>query len=250
MEKETLIDKLNVIITKAGTAIIMNLMFVLCCIPIVTIGQAWCGLMSAIRYNIRGEGWFAGFKKGFRTRFLRGTISWCVMLAIIVLSIVDIRQYTLTSVSTVYPISSIVIFALMAMMAMSLLVLNVYIHTSVGNWINNAAKLVFRAPLQLLVCAAAAWLPVLMLIFWPDWAYFLIMVFVVVYFTLVALATTILMKDPLVEFLVEARMEGTLLSEEGKTPEPKEGADGVDGEYEENGSDEEEEIHETESAEE
>ena len=228
MEKETLIDKLNRIITMAGTAIMMNLLFLVCCLPVVTIGQAWCGLMSAIRYNIRGESWFAGFKKGFKTRFLRGTIAWCVMLVIIVFAIVDIRQYTLTNVSTVYPISSCVIFALMAMMAMSLLVLNVYIPTNVGTWINNASKLVFRAPLQLLACGVAVWAPVLLMIFWADWAYFLIMIFVVAYFTLVALATTMLLKEALVEFLVEARAEGTLLSEEGKRPDRTEASEEAD----------------------
>ena len=65
-----------------SNAATVNFLFLLCCIPIVTIGQAWCGLYSAIRYAIRGDGWFSGFKAGIKTRFLRGVIAWTVCMAV------------------------------------------------------------------------------------------------------------------------------------------------------------------------
>jgi hypothetical protein len=42
------------------------------------------------------------------------------------------------------------------------------------------------------------------------------MIFVVAYFTLVGLGTTILLKDPLMEYLIDARAAGTLIAEEGR----------------------------------
>ena len=81
-EKETLIEKIGKILTKVGTAVMMNLLFLVCSLPIVTMGQAWCGLMSALRYQIRGDSWWDGFKFGFKTRFLRGTVAWCALLAV------------------------------------------------------------------------------------------------------------------------------------------------------------------------
>ena len=219
-EKETLIDKLGRIISKVGTAIMMNLLFIICCLPVVTIGQAWCALMSAVRYQIRGDSWWDGFKFGFKTRFLRGTVAWCVLLAVDVLLLLDVMQYTAANVSLIYPITSSIMFALMTMLTAAVMTLNVYIPTGIGKWISNAASMVFRAPLQLLVIAAVTWLPVLLFAFRFDIFYFVIMIFVVVYFTLAAFGTTILLKEPLVEFLVAARAEGSLLAEEGR-PSPR-----------------------------
>ncbi len=221
-EKETLLDKLGRLITMAGTAILMNLLFLAACLPVVTIGQAWCGLISAVRYNIRGDSWFQGFKYGFKTRFLRGTLAWCALLLVDALMLIDVMTYSRVEGYTVQLIGACVMFALMTMLTAGTLVLNVYIPTNVGNWLRNAAGMIFKAPLQLLVSAALMWLPVLLFIFWFDIFYFAGIIFVVAYFPLVVLGMTILLKDTLVEYLVEARAEGTLIAEEGKRAETAE----------------------------
>ena len=162
-EKETLNEKLGRVISMAGSAILMNLLFLVSCLPIVTIGQAWCGLLSAIRYNIRGEGWFAGFKKGYKTRFWRGSIVWCVMLAIDAYLLLDLH-HAVAQEYLVPLIAACVMFALAAMVTTSFLVLNVYIPTKVGEWIRNAVDMVFKAPIALLGAAVLLWLPVILVL--------------------------------------------------------------------------------------
>ena len=213
-EKETLIDKLGAWINRAGTALMMNLLFLLACLPIVTIGQAWHGLMSALRYNIRGESWFKGFQKGYKTRFLRGTVAWSLLSVLVMKMLFDL-VYNLENDLLVPAVASAAMFALMAMLLTAFMTLNVYIPTSVGNWITNSVNMVFKAPLQLLVCAALFWAPVVMIMFWTEIAYYVSMVFVVMYFTLAAMAHTVILKDVLVDYLVQARENGTLLAEEG-----------------------------------
>lgn len=213
-EKETLIEKLGAWINKAAIGLVINLLFLLACLPIVTIGQAWHGLMSALRYNIRGESWFKGFQKGFKTRFWRGTIAWTALLLIVIKMLFDMVAYLEAGIM-VPAIAAAVMFALMAMLLMAFMTLNVYIPTSVGNWITNSVNMVFKAPLQLLVCAGLFWAPVIMMMFWPEIAYYVSMVFVVMYFSLVGMAHTVLLKDVLVDYLVQARENGTLLAEEG-----------------------------------
>lgn len=215
-EQETLIDKIGRILTKVGTAVMMNLMFLICCLPVVTIGQAWCALMSAVRYQIRGDSWWDGFKFGFKTRFLRGTVAWCALLVLDVWMLLDVLQYTAAQVSLVYPITACIMFALMTMVTAAFLALNVYIPTDISNWIKNAASFIFKAPLQLLVTAALFWAPVLLCLYRFDYFFYFIMIFVVAYFTLAALGTTILLKEPLMDFLIDARKEGTLIAEEGR----------------------------------
>lgn len=222
MEKETIIDKIGRVITKIGNYLLMNIAFLIGCLPIITIGQSWCALMSAVRYQIRGDSWWDGFKFGYKTRFARVTVTWCILLALIVITFMDVtrfialpEQYSLGRV-----IASGVMFALVAMNITAFMALNVYIPTSTENWINNSVGMIFKAPLQLLLSAALFWGPLWLSyadsilglgIFFPC-----IMIFVAIYFVLAALATTILLKGTLIDYLIDARIEGTLISEEGR----------------------------------
>ena len=218
-EKETLLEKLARYISMAGNAIMMNLLFLAACLPIVTIGQAWCGLMGALRYNIRGEKWFTGFKVGFKTRFLRGTVAWCIGLLAGMFLLNDINNALVNS-AVVPLIGACLMFAITIMLLMSSLCLNVYIPTSVSDWIKNTVNLTVRACLPLLLCAGLFWLPVVAALLW-DLVFVVFeagMIFLCAYFTLIALATTLLMKDHLVWVLLEARANGTLTAEEGNLP--------------------------------
>ncbi len=225
-EKETIIDKLGKYISMAGNAIMMNLLFLVSCIPVFTIGASWCGLLTAIRYYIRGEKWFTGFKTGFKTRFLRSTIAWCVMLIPNIYFLLDVR-YTYASFQQVgfahlTPfIGAVLMFVLSAMITVSLLIFNVYIPTKVGDWLRNSVNLLFKVPLELLGCAAMFWFPVVVFSV-QEWQFIFVyglMIFVALYFTLAAMGNTLLLKNALVQYLLKARADGILIAEEGKKPE-------------------------------
>lgn len=220
-EKKTLLDKVSHVVTLAGTVILMNLMFLIASLPIVTIGPAWCGLLSSIRYNIRGDGWFSGFKAGFCTRFWRSLIIWCVCLPLCLFFLNDLNQALINN-DIAYCIVSGIFFALAGMLTTALLTLNVYIPTSLSNWLKNSVNF-FRHPLPLLAAAALFWAP-LVLALLVDMLIFLqiIMIFVAAYFALAAVCATMLLKDPLIDFLLDARADGTLTAEEGSAPQTEE----------------------------
>lgn len=202
--------------TMLGTGIMMNLLFVVACLPVVTIGQAWHGLLSAVRYQIRGDNWFDGFKHGFKTRFWRGTISWTLMLVADMLVLIDIKTHLDQGTGIVPVTASCVMFALATMVTLSLIILNVYVPTDVNNWVRNAVNMVFKAPHWLLLAAAVMWLPMLIYTFYKDIFILTVMIYVAAYYALAALVITLVLKDLLVEFLTQARADGTLTAEEGK----------------------------------
>ena len=68
----------------AGTAIMINLAFLICCLPVVTIGPAVCGMYAALRYVVRGDGWFTGFVAGIKKNFIRNALVGSVLLIMIV----------------------------------------------------------------------------------------------------------------------------------------------------------------------
>ena len=57
-EKQTIFQKFMGVVNKIGSAIMLNLLFLVSCIPVVTIGNATAGLYSAVRFSIRGDSTF------------------------------------------------------------------------------------------------------------------------------------------------------------------------------------------------
>lgn len=220
-EKKTGFEKLLGIVNLAGTAVLMNLMFLISCLPIVTIGQAWSGLVSAIRYNIRGDKWFQGFKTGFTHRFWRGTIVWCVLLPLNLSMLLDLRHAYMGGY-IVPMIAAAVMFCLIAMITISFLILNVYVPTKLFTWITDAVNMVFSAPLWLFLAAIVNGLPAVLFLLFPWVFFYAIMIFVVIYFVIAAVCTTFALKNTLMEYLLEARVTGALLVEEGKIRESAE----------------------------
>ncbi len=253
-QKETLLEKIGRVINMAGTAVLMNLLFLVSCLPIITIGQACSALVSAVRYNIRGDSWFEGYKKGFTTRFLRGTIAWLCVLAAAVYLGGDLNHtvyeafYAAETVATqnIAPmVAAGLMFVVMAMLSVSLLMLNVYIPTKPMQWIRNGVNMIFKYPLYLLGAAVLFWAPAVLALLWFDIFYLAALIFIAVYFTLAALGSTMILKGPLIDYLLDARANGTLLAEEGKKTEKPAPADDQDEDYEEEEYDEEEDGEET-----
>lgn len=217
-KKTSMMDKLTKVVTLTGTAVLINLMFLVFSLPIVTIGQAWCGLMTAIRYNIRGDGWFKGFWTGFKRRFFRGTIAWIIGLPAVLYLLNDI-QNALTQEAIAPTIGACVMLAFVAVMLHSALTLNVYIPTSISNWLRNTVNLGLKAFPKALIGALLFWGPVLVFCFVSGWLiYELALVFVFAYFAMVGLVTTMLLKGNLIDILIDARADGTLTAEEGLQP--------------------------------
>lgn len=221
MEKPTLIDKIGKVISIAGNFILMNLLFLLASLPIVTMGQAWCGLLSAVRYNIRGDKWQDGFKTGFKTRFWRGTVTWVIMLAVDLYLMVDMFAIVAQVGFDIPSVMACIVFALMIMLTFSLQVLNVYVPTNMSQWLRNAANMVFKVPLELLGAAVLFWVPFVMLWRWTGLFFYAIMIFLTVYFTLAAVAGTLALKNGLIHYLLEARASGTLIADDSKNHQPE-----------------------------
>lgn len=253
-EKETLIDKIGKAINIAGSVVLMNLLFVAACIPIVTIGPAWSGLATALRYNIRGDSWFQGFKFGFKTRFWRSMLCWIPLAAAGIYFLNDVSyainnllplveqgyEAVLASGYFVSGIAAVIMFLLVAMLTVSFLILNVYIPTAVGRWVETAVNMVFKAPLQLLICGILFWLPAVLGLLLTAYFYLGALIFIGAYFAIAALVITFVLKHTLMGYLTVAREDGALLAEEGRVVYGSD-TDEDDEDYEEDEEDEDEE---------
>lgn len=185
----------------AGTAIIINIAFLICCIPVVTIGPATCALYSAIRYVVRGNGWFNGFLEGLKKNFVRNALVGSVLSVMIAKMAMDFNtalgfyletsDYTMLIVYTVGLLPLLVVFT-------ALWPLNVFIpYESDGDWLKDMLTLVVKAPIQLLIVSVLMLLPVALMLYIPDIFFMMLIVFFAIYYALVAFAAILILKKPL-----------------------------------------------------
>lgn len=198
------------LINLAGNAMGANMLFILCCLPVVTIGPATCGLYSAIRYMIRKEGWFQGFKEGFCKHFLRSMIAGilCVgMMAYLVMNFnIAVNYYTETGDFSAM-ITSAIPMLFPTLIAAALWPLNVYIPYGLQDWLKNAVNLILKAPLMVLASAILWWLPVFLILYFLQYAFAVLIAFIGVYFALTTFVSTMLLKNSLVQQLNLYRKE-------------------------------------------
>ena len=193
----------------AGTAIMINLAFLICCIPVVTIGPAMCGMYSALRYIVRGDGWFNGFKEGIRKHFVRNALVGSVLTIMIVDMAINFNtalgfylessDYTPLIIYTVGLVPLLMVFS-------ALWPLSVFIPYETGSdWLKACLKLLVKAPIQLIIVAALMILPVALALYIPDIAFMMAIVFIAIYYALMGFVAILMLKTALEDRLGEYR---------------------------------------------
>ena len=227
MKQETA-SKLWKVINYVGNAIALNLLFLVACLPVVTIGPAICGLYSAIRFTIRGDGWFSGFKEGYRKNFLRTAIAGSVCIALLVDMLLKFNA-ALNFYMDGNPITPLIVYSIGLILPLLVFValwpLNVYIPYDTTNWLKKSFKLILKAPGPVLLTAVLLAIPVVLVLYFPVWAFLLLLIFVTCYFAVALFASTLFLKDALVILLTEYKAEHP---EEYQTEETQETDDGED----------------------
>ena len=203
-------SKVMKVVNLAGTVIMLNFIFLLACVPIVTIGPALCGLYSGVRYMIRGDGPVKGFWKGFTTRFLRMMIAGVVLAGILAYFTIMINSaYNTWQELGIF--RDVVLYAIPALVPLMLLAalvpLNIYIPYNLTDWLKNGVNMLFKAPVWVLLSGLMLALPVICFFWASDLFNLGIVIFVGFWFGISAFASTLLLKDSLVDMLLAYREE-------------------------------------------
>ena len=201
-------SKVLKVVNFAGTAIMLNLLFLLACIPVVTIGPALSGLYSGVRYMIRGDGAVQGFWDGFRTHFVRMMIAGVIFTAIIVYFAIMVNS-TVNTLLEYGVWRDIVLYAVPAMVPVMLLCalipLNIYIPYGVIDWLKNGVNLICKAPIWVLLSACLLIAPVVCVLWLPEIAVLASVCLLGFWYTAMAFVSTMFLKDALIDLLVEYR---------------------------------------------
>lgn len=185
----------------AGTVIMINVAFLICCLPVVTIGPAVCAMYSSLRSVVRGEGWFNGFKNGMKKHFVRNALVSSVLLFMIVEMAINfdiaLSIYLKNGEYSLLIIYSVGLLPLL-MVYSALWPLDVFIPYESGmDWLKDCLRLLVKAPLQLIGVSALMLLPVALVLYIPEIGFMLMIVFLAAYYALAAFVAILLLKNPL-----------------------------------------------------
>lgn len=92
MSKLNTENKLFEVMGNLGDMIILNLLFVICCIPIVTIGAAQTAMYQVMMRRVRKESIYAAreFLQGFKNEFKKSIKLWIFFLITAIILIFDV----------------------------------------------------------------------------------------------------------------------------------------------------------------
>lgn len=159
---------------KVSDLILLNLLTVLCSLPIVTGGAAMAGLYYAVGHLQEGKGSAAkDFFAGFRSNFRQATALWAVCL--VSLFVIAGAFWLYISQSGITPVIRIPGLIVMGIAAAAWILgiswvfpLQAGFHNTVKGTLRNALLFGFANPLKSLVMTALNLIPLLCWFFRPD----------------------------------------------------------------------------------
>lgn len=156
----------------------LNLLFIICCIPVITIGAAQTALYYVtLKMAKDEEGYITrSYFKAFRDNFVQATVIWIVFLAVATVMFLDFRIANVGSMTEIFgneAVSNVVVVAV-GVMTIVMLMTHTYVFpilaqfdNTVANTIRNAFLISIRhLPYTFLMMIIAA-IPVALIWFSP-----------------------------------------------------------------------------------
>lgn len=135
------------VLNRVGDLLILNLLMIVCCLPVITVGASFTAMHYVLLKMVRGEEGYLvrGFFKSFKRNFRQATIIWLIMLAMIAIYVCDVLIFNYSQI--VFPKALVVIVIAVAVLA---LLIAMYIFpllsrfdNTIFNTIKNAALMSF-----------------------------------------------------------------------------------------------------------
>lgn len=149
-----------------GDLIIMNVLFLVCCIPVITIGAAQAGLYTGVKVLLDKEddsSCAKAFFRGFCAGFSKITITWCLFLVVLaVLGYAAMTVYILQQgVANLPFILSAVALGIVALFQSLTSLFHSRFDCTPMQLIRNAWFMTLAHPLRSLFVGITTWLPLI-----------------------------------------------------------------------------------------
>lgn len=182
--------------------IFLNLVYLIYCIPILTIGPATTALYAAIAAMTRQESWFKAFRKSFRGDFKRTFPAWIILLTsigLLVYSILSILYYrpSYTAFSLIFTACALLLCC--TLFSVMFLFYSKFDCTLLQLF-QNGVLLLLGHPLLSLITTVMTWIPLALFLLLPVTFIQLLMLWLFFYFGASAGICSLLWKKALLRY--------------------------------------------------
>lgn len=190
--------------TRLGELIILNLCYLLCCLPIVTIGPATAALYTVcFRFGTPKEkGVFGSFFRAFRDNFKQGLLPGLILLALTIFAVYFALVFYLRAGLIHYAfIPFLVLLAVILIVSALTFPLISLFENTTGTTLKNALLLGLGYLPRSLAAAVVNVLPLLMMLFFPDLFLRVGVIWFFLYFAAAAYLNTYILRPIFTPFL-------------------------------------------------
>ncbi|MDD6811213.1 MAG: DUF624 domain-containing protein [Lachnospiraceae bacterium] len=127
------------VLNRVGDLLILNLIMIVCCIPVITAGAAFTGMYYVLLKIVRGEEGYLirGFFKSFKQNFKQATILWLLILLVIGIYVGDFLIFNYSGIS--FPKAFVIVICAIAVV---LLMVGVYIFPILARFDNSIKNII------------------------------------------------------------------------------------------------------------
>ena len=205
---------------------LLNILFLLCCIPVVTIGAAWCALFSGCRALSEDTTPFRSFFRGLRSGFKRATLAWLILLPVLAvlvytaMVVLRLMQLKFTMALFTFIIAMIALITVLCVTTMVFLFYSRF-ECTVRQLLKNGLFMHLGYMIRRTIIGIGCWFPVIAFFTLPYLFGQLAPVWLLLYFGVAANLSVWLMKTPfarLVEQVEGPKPELEQVQEEEEVP--------------------------------
>ena len=175
-------------LNKIADVLILNLLFVVCCLPVFTIGAAYTAMYYVTLKMVKDEDCytFKSFFKSFKQNFKQATVIWLIMLLIGIIIVGDLKIMG-GDYAQVIPTSGVVVKAMNVLLLSAILIYSftlVYVFpvlsrfdNTVKNTLKNSLLMSIRHFPSTLAIIAITFIPIIFMYLVPKALILMFMVF-------------------------------------------------------------------------
>ena len=199
--KSKLFGFFDTIVNTAG----LNVLFLLCCLPVVTSGTALTALYAGLRASAKKEACFRAFFTSFRKSLPRSVLAWLILLPVNGFSLFNLISncYYLEQGS----VFSLIVSALFAVIFLGFTTMVFLFYSrfeaTLLQLLQYSARLYFAHLPRVLLITVLTWLPMVVLVLFPSVFFLMGVVWLFFYFAVVSTAAIWLMNRPFIRFAGE-----------------------------------------------
>lgn len=183
----------------------LNLLFLLCSLPLVTMGTSLTALYAGLRAMFRKEPCFQAFFSTYRKSFLRATVLWVILLPLNMLVLFNAYTIWYYQISGSLPALLLSLVFALILLSITTMVFLFYsrFEGSLLQLLRYGGTMFLNYPLRGLLISVLTWGPFALFLLSPMTFLFFGVLFLFFYFAVVSIAAIWLMNLPFAKFARE-----------------------------------------------